>query len=52
MKTISINLPAAKTAKYLKVSPPLTGGDEGEGEKNILNLPHPHPPPSRGRELL
>lgn len=27
-----INLPAAETAGYPKISPPLTGGDGGEGE--------------------
>jgi len=32
------------------ISPPLTGGDEGEGENKIYNLPHP--PSSRGRDLL
>ncbi|MBI4837912.1 MAG: hypothetical protein HY806_01965 [Nitrospirae bacterium] len=34
-----MNLPAAETAGYPKVSPPLTGGDEGEGEKSILIAP-------------
>jgi hypothetical protein len=39
------------------ISPPLVGGDKGEGEtmklKNMLHLlhPHPRPPPSRGRDL-
>jgi len=33
------------------ISPPLTGGDEGEGENNFRNNPHPTPPPSMGREF-
>jgi hypothetical protein len=31
------------------LSPPLAGGDEGEGDKQIHFHPHPFPPPSRGR---
>jgi hypothetical protein len=37
-----------------KTSPPLVGGDEGEGEsKGLYSVhPHPHPPPSkRGRVI-
>jgi len=41
-----MNLPAAETAGYPKVSPPLTGGpacpvgrDEGEGEYNSILSP-------------
>jgi oxygen-independent coproporphyrinogen-3 oxidase len=34
------------------ISPPLTGGDIGEGENKFKNHPHPTPPPSRGREFL
>jgi hypothetical protein len=36
-------------------SPPLAGGDEGDGERTDGNTvtyhPHPNPPPSRGREV-
>ncbi|MBW6486604.1 MAG: hypothetical protein K0B01_10705 [Syntrophobacterales bacterium] len=36
-------------------SPPLAGGDEGEGKRTDGNTvayhPHPNPPPSRGREV-
>jgi len=32
-------------------SPPLTGGDKGEGE-TFNQSPPPYPPPSRGRELI
>ena len=31
-----INLPAAETAGYSKVSAPLRGGDKGEGENRLL----------------
>ena len=30
------------------LSPPLRGGDEGEGEKEPFYHPHPNPPPSKG----
>ena len=39
------------------LSPPLAGGDKGEGEtkssNNMMHLfhPHPDPPPSRGRGI-
>jgi hypothetical protein len=39
------------------LSPPLAGGDKGEGEMisnckdNNYFHPHPNPPPSRGREF-
>jgi len=32
------------------ISPPLVGGDEGEGEMVFIH-PHHHPPPSRGRRF-
>jgi hypothetical protein len=34
----------------LKISPPLAGGDEGEGDKSIH--PHPLPPPSEGEGIF
>ncbi|MEK7307657.1 MAG: hypothetical protein AAB089_01170, partial [Nitrospirota bacterium] len=34
------------------ISPPLMGGDEGEGEKPFNQSPPPKPPPSRRRELI
>jgi hypothetical protein len=38
-----------------KFSPPLAGGDEGEGKITYGNTftyhPHPNPPPSRGRRF-
>jgi hypothetical protein len=32
------------------MSPPLVGGDEGEGGKKMIH-PHPAPPPSMGRGI-
>jgi len=32
-------------------SPPLAGGEEGEGEKVPFVHPHLHPPPSKGEEI-
>jgi hypothetical protein len=35
----------------LLLSPPLRGGDEGEGEKKPFYHPHPNPPPSKGEGI-
>ncbi|RJQ50361.1 MAG: general secretion pathway protein GspK [Nitrospiraceae bacterium] len=37
--SIKINFPSAGMAEYPKVSPPLTGGDQGEGEHGRLITP-------------
>jgi hypothetical protein len=56
MKT-QFNVHKAKLDELVKsqFSPPLAGGDEGEGERTVGNTvayhPHPNPPPSRGREV-
>jgi len=34
-----MNLPVAETAGYPKISPPLTGGDEGEGAQLVSITP-------------
>ncbi|UCD84050.1 MAG: hypothetical protein JSU92_12305 [Deltaproteobacteria bacterium] len=36
---------------FFKLSPPLTGGDKGEGERVFEHL-HLNPPPSRGRTFI
>jgi len=38
-----------ETAGYLKVSPPLRGGDEGEGGNRILGSPTLAPPQGGGK---
>lgn len=34
-----------------RTSPPLAGGDVGEGEQIPFVHPHLHPPPSKGEEI-
>jgi hypothetical protein len=40
-------LPRSRAARYLIISPPLRGGDEGEGEKRTQSPP-PNLPPQGG----
>jgi hypothetical protein len=39
-------------SKLRGISPPLTGGDEGEGENKFSKPPHPNPLPQGEREFL
>jgi hypothetical protein len=47
-----MKFPAAETAGYLKIYPPLRGVDEGEGENGFLITPTLTLPPQGGEKYI